>query len=64
MSWFIVFPLGLRTVGFMVAMPATVSTVEEVHQWTREQQQIRQDTKEMGRVLGHEEEPTNGKEGE
>jgi len=53
----------MRTVGFMVAMPTVVSTVEEVHQWTQKQQKIRQDAKEMGGVLGDEEKSGDGEKG-
>jgi hypothetical protein len=44
-------------------MRATVSTVEGVQQWTREEQEVRQDPEEVGGVLGHEEESTDDQEG-
>jgi hypothetical protein len=42
---------------------AAVSTVEEVQQRTREEQEVRQDPEEVGGVLGHKEESSDDQEG-
>jgi len=45
-------------------MPATVPAMEEVQKRTEEHEDVRQDTEEMSRVLGHEKEGANGKKGD
>lgn len=48
----------------MVAMPTTVSTMEEVHQWTQQQQKIWQNAKQMRGVFGDQEKTTDREEHE
>jgi len=47
----------------MAAVP-TVFAVQEMQQRPQEYQQVRQDAKEMGCVLGDEEEPADGEKGD
>jgi hypothetical protein len=49
--------------GFMVAMPA-VTTVQEVQERTQQHEQVRQNAKEMRRMLRQQIEPANAKKGE
>jgi len=44
-------------------MPPVPVVHKEVQQWAQEQQHVRQDTENVGSVLGYEEESTDGEEG-
>jgi hypothetical protein len=48
----------------VLAVPSPVPAVEQVQEWTSEQQQIREDTQHVGRVLRDEEEGRDREKGE
>src|SRR5262245_60871821 len=59
----LVFSLGVRVEGRLTAMPA-VSPVQEVEQRAEQHQEVGQDAKKMGGVLGDQEKSSDGEEGE
>jgi hypothetical protein len=48
----------------VLAVPSPVPAVEQVQEWTREQQQIREDTQHVGGVLRDDEEGSDREKSE
>jgi hypothetical protein len=55
----------LVRLSLMARVIASVSPVhEEVEEWTKQQQRVRQDTEHVRRMLGHEKECSDGEKGQ